>query len=343
MSYDLHHQRGLWQSRHPRAEEARQGFQSRIARLKAEGLGSGATVDFLAAQMAFHRRHAPEQMAELDGIAEGFSVDLADIWLHLHAGTLSDIQKGAGVLDDGCSAFASGVGPDSPYLIKNRDLGGPIELVQIARRVESATGGILALGSLFAPLAYSSGMNGRGLALADTHVAVNQHRVGWLRYLLMGHLLDTCHDLTSALGVLRSQPHCGGGTIEMVDRSGAAAAVELPATGPEIETGGAAHWRSNHYLRPKAAPQNLSYADPNHQSNSAWRLTLLDRLGADPKVRRADVMDAFSEAETKDGTEGLCQKKLAKTISCAIYSPALGALDWTDGAPCETPWQRLTI
>ncbi|MBL6431104.1 MAG: hypothetical protein HPM95_07335 [Alphaproteobacteria bacterium] len=48
-----------------------------------------------------------------------------------------------------------------------------------------ATGSMLCVGSLGSPGAYSSGMNARGLMLADTQIGARTHRVGWLRYFLM--------------------------------------------------------------------------------------------------------------------------------------------------------------
>lgn len=336
---DLFHARGLSQADHPAAAQARPAFLARVARLRGEGL---AQPDFLAAQEAFHRAQAPEQMAELDGIAQGFAVDFADLWLHLHAGTLSDL-KGAARLEDGCSALAGGAGPDGPLLVKNRDLGGPVELVQVARRLAGGeTGGLLVLGSLLAPAAYSSGMNGAGLAVADTHVAVNRHRVGWLRYLLMGHLLDHCRDVAQALEVIRTVPHCGGGTLELVDRAGATAAVELAATGPLVEAGPGPHGRANHYTGADTAAQNLAPRGPEHAASSRDRLARLRALAAKGPLTRARAMAGFATHGDAQG-EGLCQHVLSRTLSCAIWSPVQSCLDWTDGPPCITAWQRLSL
>jgi len=344
MTPDRFFERGRLQSSHPRAAFARESFLARIARLRGLGLENVHTTAFLRSQMEFHRAVAPLQMLELDGIADGFALDLGDIWLHLHAGTLTDLQNDA-TLDDGCSALAADSPADGPYVIKNRDLGGPVELVQIAQRhADSPTGGMVVLGSLIAPSAYSSGMNRAGLALADTHVPVRHHRVGWLRYLLMGHLLDNCGDLAQTLAEIRSHPHCGGGTLEIIDKTGAAAAIELASAGPVIETGRLSHARSNHYLRPETAEQSISFSKPEALLNSRVRINQLVRMTHDgafaPDIKSARAM---MSSHGGPGEEGLCQHRSSVTLSCAVYSVRELTLEWTDGSPCCTPWQKLQL
>ena len=294
MTPDRFFERGRLQSSHPRAAFARESFLARIARLRGLGLENVHTTAFLRSQMEFHRAVAPLQMLELDGIADGFALDLGDIWLHLHAGTLTDLQNDA-TLDDGCSALAADSPADGPYVIKNRDLGGPVELVQIAQRhADSPTGGMVVLGSLIAPSAYSSGMNRAGLALADTHVPVRHHRVGWLCYLLMGHLLS--------------------------------------------------HARSNHYLRPETAEQSISFSKPEALLNSRVRINQLVRMTHDgafaPDIKSARAM---MSSHGGPGEEGLCQHRSSVTLSCAVYSVRELTLEWTDGSPCCTPWQKLQL
>ncbi|MEZ5884063.1 MAG: carcinine hydrolase/isopenicillin-N N-acyltransferase family protein [Paracoccaceae bacterium] len=96
----------------------------------------------------------------------------------------------------------------------------------------------------------------RGLALADTQVAVRHHRVGWLRYFLMTRILARCGTVAEALALIRACPHAGGGTLVLADAQGATAAVELGAAGPQVVQGGLA-LRTNHYVTQALAGDTL--------------------------------------------------------------------------------------
>ena len=115
---------------------------------------------------------------------------------------------------------------------------------------------MICVGSFGSPGAYSSGINAKGLALADTQVAVATHRVGWLRYFLMTRLLATCSTVAEACVFLKSTPHAGGGTLILADTSGETAAVELGAARAVIR-GGPVVWRTNHFVTPELATETL--------------------------------------------------------------------------------------
>ena len=188
------------------AAQVREATLGRVAQARADGMIDAAMLDYVARQREFHAATDPAGLDELDGIAAGYGFDRNELFLHLHLGTIRDLKGGAQLID-GCSAWAVGAGPDGPLVVKNRDFSGTHRGIQTLARHEGPdirTGAMLCLGSLGSPGAYSSGINARGLALADTQVAVRSHRVGWLRYFLMGRILADCADVPQALALIRA-------------------------------------------------------------------------------------------------------------------------------------------
>lgn len=337
--------RGRGQAQAGRAEQVRAATIGRVEQARAEGLIDAAAEDYLAAQHTFHARIDPEGLAELEGIAAGFGLDGAQMFAHLHLGTLRDLKGGA-KLDDGCSAWAVSIGPDGPLVVKNRDFTGThLGIQMVARHAgpDIATGALLCLGSLGSPGAYSSGINARGFALADTQVAVRHHRVGWLRYFLMTRLLARCATVDDALAMIRATPHAGGGTLVMADASGATAAVELGAAGPQISRASPA-LRTNHYVSAPLAADTLLPAGDCIASNSAQRFAYLscvlpERLWSRETARQ--LMATHPEAGAP-----ICQHGAedgTMTIASAVYSCAAPGLLLCAGSPCGGAWHAHAL
>lgn len=320
---------------------------ARVEAARAEGVINADALDYVAAQERLHREIDPEGMAEVEGIATGFGFAFSDLFLHLHLGTLRDLKGGARI-EEGCSAWAVAQGPEGPLVVKNRDLALDGEVPQTIvthRGADLRAGDVLALGSGGSPGAYSSGINARGLALADTQVPVSRHRVGWLRYLLMTRLLARCATVTEALALIRSHPHAGGGTLVMADATGAVAAVELSANGPQVILGDLL-WRTNHYVTPAASGETLAPGRDRIAGTSAARFALLSaRLPArDWTAAQARRLMAAHEAEGAP----LCQHRAegqegSATVSGAIYSCREGSLLLCATNPCLGEWQRYAL
>ncbi|MBS0125986.1 C45 family autoproteolytic acyltransferase/hydolase [Thetidibacter halocola] len=340
------YERGLAQQGAVPVETLRAATVARVEQARAEGLIDAAAQDYLAAQRAFHEAHDPESLAELRGIADAFALPEPDLFAHLHLGTLRDMKGGA-TLIDGCSAVAVNDGPEGPLVFKNRDYSGRHLGIQCVLRHEGpdiATGQILSLGSLGSLAAWSSGINAAGLAVADTQVAVNRHRVGWLRYFLLPRLLARAATVAEALAMIRSLPHAGGGTLVMADRGGATASVELSAHSPAIAEGGL-QWRTNHYTATETRDETLGAAGDRIAGNSQARFDHLARvlLGRDWTAAAArDLMathpgpDAAPICQHGEGGDG------AETISSAIYSCRVGGMEISEGTPCLGRWQVMT-
>ena len=351
------YQRGLAQRGAAPVETVRAATIARVEEARASGLIDAEAVAYLAAQRDFHRDHDPESLAELQGIADAFGLPEADLFAHLHLGTLRDLKRG-GVLIEGCSAVAIPAGPEGPLVFKNRDFSGLHLGVQCVLRHTGGdirTGEILSLGSLGSLAAWSSGINAAGLAVADTQVAVNRHHVGWLRYFLMPRLLARAATVAEALTMIRSLPHAGGGTLVRADRSGATAAVELSAGGVAIAEGGL-QWRTNHYTDAATKGETLGAEGDRIAGNSHHRSAYLARIlpGRDWTAAAARALMA-THAKADGTAEGapLCQHggdhdgghdgghDGAETISSVVYSCHSGGMEINEGTPCLGRWQRM--
>jgi predicted choloylglycine hydrolase len=330
------------------AAQVRAATVARVETARADGLLDAEATAYLAAQRAFHARHDPDGLAELDGIATGFNLPEADLFAHLHLGTLRDLKGGARLID-GCSAWALTDGPDGPLVVKNRDYSGQhlgIQAVTDHKGPDIVTGGMLCLGSLGSPGAYSSGINAAGLAVADTQVAVATHRVGWLRYFLMTRLLARCSSVADALGLLSGVPHAGGGTLILADAQGAAAAVELGAHAI-ARVSAARVWRTNHFVSDTLADDTLPPGDDTIAANSRQRLAYLAATlpEGDWTISAARALMATHPAPGGTGAP-ICQHgtvDATQTISSAVYSCTLRSIEICEGNPCTGDWQRFAL
>lgn len=339
------HERGRAQAGAAPADVVRNATVARVERARAEGVIDAGAETYLAAQRRFHEAHDPEGLAELSGVAAAFGLPEPELFAHLHLGTLRDMKGGA-TLIDGCSAWAVPGGPEGPLVVKNRDFSGLHTGVQCVLRQSGPdilTTQVLTLGSLGSLAAWSSGINAAGLAVADTQVAVNRHRVGWLRYFLLPRLLARARTVAEALVVIRSLPHAGGGTLVLADRGGATAAVELSASGPVIDKGGV-QWRTNHYTAPQTRGETLGPDGDRIAGNSHERFGYLGRVlpGRAWTVQAAKaLMSSHSGADAAP----LCQHPEgaggAETISSVVYSCSVGGMQISEGTPCRDRWQEL--
>jgi len=294
----------------------RQAIRTRLA-------AAPANRRFLAAQRDATARLAPEALAEIAGIAAGFELEAGEVFDFLHLGCLADLAA-APDDRDGCSAFAC-----DGLVAKNRDFRPEHAALQRIFLHEDPAwrgGRVLCLGSLGAPGAWSSGMNGAGLALADTQIATADHGPGLLRYFLMNRLLADCATVAEALATIAAMPHAGGGSLVLADATGAVAAVELRHGRVDVaRTAPAA--RTNHYT---AAPEALTA--PGHSVGRLATLRAALATGGDPRAVLA------LHAPT-----ALCRHApdASPTLSAAIWEVRAGAAQIALGPPCTAHWRRF--
>lgn len=292
------------------------------------------------------RRHYPEILEEIRGIADGFGLDPGKVLAYLNCSHAMDMMLAAGRgPEEGCTSFAVGAPGLGAILAKNRDYRPEhIPIQRVFLHHDPAWGGraMLCVGSLGSPGNFSSGINSDGLAVSDTATRTRRHAPGMHRYFLLTWLLVHCRTVAQALAAIRAMPHAGSGTLVLADADGAVAAVELgtDAVGIDLGAGGRVG-RSNHFVLPETAPLNLDPPDGAPARNSALRLAALrDQLTSARTPFGAD--DAARLLRTH-GEAGFCRHggaDLSHTISAAIYDCAARTLVFAAGNPCEAQFRR---
>jgi hypothetical protein len=295
-------------------------------RLRAGATGTPDARAFLAAQREATVALAPEALAEIGGIADGFGLAAEEIFDFLHLGCLADLAA-LPEDSDGCTAFARG-----GIVAKNRDFRPEhAGLQRVFAHTDPAWGGrtVLCLGSLGAPGAWSSGINSDGLALADTQIPTAAHGPGLLRYFLMTQLLARCATVAEALAHIRAAPHAGGGSLVLADARGEAAAVDLRHGRVEIEQAVCVA-RTNHYI---GAPERL--APVRH---SAGRLATLRAALADAAADPRAVLALHAP-------EALCRHApdASPTLAGAVYNGPARTAVIAFGPPCSSPWRHFAL
>jgi hypothetical protein len=304
------------------APAVRDAIRGRLAQAPAR---DARMTRFLDAQRDATATLAPEADAEIAGIAEGFGLDAAEVFVFLHLGCLADIAA-APADTDGCSAFSS-----RGVVAKNRDFRPEHKALQrVFLHRDPAWGGrsVLCLGSLGAPGAWSSGMNSDGFALADTQIATSDHGPGILRYFLMTRLLARCASVDHALAEIAALPHAGGGSLVLGDASGVAACVELRHSRVDV-TRGAWVAHTNHYT---AAPDPLAPVAHSFGRLEVLRAALAANPACDPRALLA-----------KHAPEAVCRHAPdpSPTLAGAVWDCRDRSAWIADGPPCSARWVRF--
>lgn len=323
-------------------------FGAVMGRMETAGDAVSRAADYLAAQWVFMGEHAPGQLAQVRGIAEGYGLKARDLFAYLHLGVIEDADGGPRTEEDGCSVVACRAAGTGPVLAKNRDYRGEHRALQrVFLESDPAWGGrqILSVGSLGSPGAFSSGMNSDGLALADTRIGWRRPGVGWLRYLLMNEILIRAGTVVEAVAFIGSQPHAGGGSLVLMDAAGRAATVELGTGRIRSRTAGQAGiGHTNHFLDPNLwAGQSRSPSDPD-ASNSRGRLAHIENWIEDSKSEQPALEDvaALMASHDEGDRPALCRHGDAdgsETISTTVFACASRRLYFCLGNPCTGDWR----
>jgi isopenicillin-N N-acyltransferase like protein len=277
---------------------------------------------------------------------------------------------------DGCTTWAASgctTLDGRLLLVKNRDYHQDhIALQSLASVIPAQGYSYLCLGSAGSPTVFSSGINERGLAVADTHVLSRDIGPGLPRFSLMRQILES-HDTTaSALDYLRSVYHMGAGTLTLADASGHLAVWE---SGHErngwrestaADEGGSQPSyvvSTNHFVEPGLSAQWVEDEAPILAGNSLARhervaAALSSCAGRVDITWAQHLMSAHGSLQ-----DAICRHPIdidgqhlhpglqSSTISSVIFLP-LGhpgqdatepVLMLANGLPCQSPWELYTI
>lgn len=317
-----------------------------MARLESAGDGLISAADYLSAQWKFMDERAPGQMAQIQGIAEGYGIAADDLFAYLHLSLIDKADGDPCAEEDGCSVVACRVADGGPLLAKNRDHWGEHRALQrVFLESDPAWQGrrILSVGSLGSPGAYSSGMNSDGLALADTAIDWRRPGVGWLRYLLMNEILINFSTVVEALDFIKSQPHAGGGSLVLMDVTGRSVSVELTTGRIFSRTASPAGiGQTNHFLNPNHGA-GLSQSSGNLDAlNSRGRLTRIENWLDDNNFSQPDINHVaalMGSHDFLDATALCCHGDDSETISTSLFACASRRLYFCPGNPCTVDWR----
>jgi hypothetical protein len=318
-------------------------------------------------------------LAFLAGLAETLELPPDDLLTYTLSSYLRDLFKVThtapratlAALNDECTVWAAAAphtAGGAPILAKNRDYHADHIPLQLLAQINPAHGyRYLTVGSAGSPHVFSSGINERGLAVADTHVLSTDIGPGLPRFSLMRELLEHHATTRSALDYLREAPHMGAGTLILADAHGHLALCESghrrcgyleAGPGADAYLAGA-----NHFATPELAAHWVEDEPPLLQGNSpARRSRVLAALAAAPG--RVDV--AWAQAlMSAHGTpqDAICRHAIpatgqpshagfeSSTISSVIFLPrgfagglsAAPAAWLADGPPCLAAWKSIRV
>lgn len=317
-----------------------------MARLESAGDGLISAADYLSAQWKFLDQRAPGQLAQIQGIAEGYGIEADDLFAYLHLGLIEDADGSSRAEEDGCSVVACRVADSGPLLAKNRDYWGEhwaLQRVFLESDPAWQDRRILSVGSLGSPGAFSSGMNSDGLALADTAIAWPRPGIGWLRYLLMNEILINFCTVVKALDFIKSQPHAGGGSLVLMDVTGRSVSVELTTGRIFSRTASPAGiGQTNHFLNSSHRAELSRVSENPDASNSRDRLARIENWLDDNKFAQPDINHVaalMGSHDSLDVTALCCHGDDSETISTSLFACASRILYFCPGNPCTDDWR----
>jgi isopenicillin-N N-acyltransferase like protein len=272
-------------------------------------------------------------------------------------------------LRDGCTTWAAAghaTAGGSPLLVKNRDYHQSHVALQCLAHLIPAQGyAYTCLGSAGSPNVFSSGINERGLAVADTHVLSRDIGPGLPRFSLMREILEQHATTASALDYLRSVSHMGAGTLTLADASGHLAVCESGHRHSEYRERISAEREdvsflvsTNHFMGPNLIDQWVEDEPTTLLGNSLARhervaSALRNAGGGVDIVWAQDLMSSHGTPQ-----DALCRHPLQangeathpgleiSTISTIIFAPRGlpnhegegPALLLAGGLPCQAQW-----
>ena len=297
------------------------------------------------------QHHAPFFDDEINGMAEGSGISLAEAWLlQLRAEVAIVTERGLDAEPgDECTSFA--VLPDATadgiaMVGQNADLP-PFyrEIGVVAEMVFADMPAILML--LPAGQVSYLGINDRGLGVGANFLTSDGWRTGFPRY-LFSRLALTHDTVDAAIDTINGLHRASSRNLIMVDAQGTAADLETtPASTGRIDPRNGLLAHANHFASPemqqeeRARPANL--ANSRQREATMWRL-LEERHGAlDPSAMQQILRDRAS------GPDCLCRHADDHpewdTMTCAsiIAQPAEGRMWIAPGPPDQRDYTEYAF
>lgn len=328
--------------------QIRAAIEHRLAEIKQPGFDFSK---YLKGMTSAFEEHAPSTLEMLEGMAEVLDLEWEEYYTYTLASFL-DSQIRNSQEGDGCTTWAATgryTRDRAPILAKNRDYKLDHIPLQCLARVRPAQGyPYICLTSAGSPGVFNSGMNIKGLAVADTFVASKDLGFGVPRYSLMMNLLEKFESVEEATNYIHTVPHTGDGTVIIVDVQGAMAvfeiahsiqAVRLPVD--EFIVG------TNHFTFPVMRKLWID-REPHHlKGNTCERYKRVSRA---IKASAGKIDIPWSQAlmrQHKGPLGAICRHKelsdISSTIGSIIFAPNLASLWIANGVPCHTEYEMFSV
>lgn len=295
------------------------------------------------------QRTAPATIAMLRGMAEALAIDTPRMCQYAAASYLDELAP-VNPKAEGCTVWGAS-GPathdGSPMVTKNRDC--RVQLLHLQTLAYAAPREgyrYVSVTSAGSPAVSSSGINERGLTVADTHVPSRDIGPGLPRYALMMDLLEQHETVASALDYLRSTPQMGAGNLVLADAQGNLVVLEsgywrcgaiLPVEHTVVATN---HFMSGELRDDYVESSSGAYAESQARYQTV-QAALKENRGAMDVGRAKTLM-----AKHAGATAAICRHDSiddTSTISNAIFLPAERKLLFCHGRPCEGTYQAYSL
>lgn len=296
---------------------------------------------YIARNAAFLERNHPNQIQEIQGIAEGSGLPYEDLLtLNIPAYFLTEyFNQECSMLLVRAPASIDG----NTYLIKNRDMGTHIEQCVLHRKLPQ--GDIIEVNGVGTVTYPASGINSHGLGVTTTGfwsdlVKPNLEEIDCTHiFVNIRVLLEQCKTVDEVLECLKTYPRMNGLNIIAAD---ATQAVVIETTRDNMyiqrDDGSGLLWRTNHYMLPEISPFNPppTKYQSTHKRYARIGEMLEERLAAG-KIRFQDMWRIMSDHQNE--INAICRHP-AENIPAHTASTSMVCIEdgeaWTTiGNPCE--------
>ncbi|MFC2969877.1 C45 family autoproteolytic acyltransferase/hydolase [Acidimangrovimonas pyrenivorans] len=269
----------------------RQAVQGKLCRAPAwQGVVAEADSDFVTAMAARVRADFPEIWDEIEGLAEGLELPLAEVFAWNCRG---DIWAGA---PDGCTSVMV---PGSPAVLAHNEDGLPL-LAPHCGLVEARPKGATGFVSFVYPGSipgHTFAVNAAGLAMTVNNIRATRAGAGLPR-MVLGRAVLACTSLDEAVALLRETPRAGGFHYALAQAGNPRLlSVEFCGDGVSVREIAAAEAHANHLIHPAMAgvAQQVTESSRDRQARAdalvgaAPLAILADHAGPGlPILRRAE-------------------------------------------------------
>ncbi|MDH4137684.1 MAG: C45 family peptidase [Anaerolineae bacterium] len=350
--YEMGRQHGLQVVRlRPLIVEA---IKARFAQIKSDG--PDERFESLVRETTEVLREVDPPLLEMiRGQAEALGLEFDNLLCYDLVSYLRDdllTRRAANSADEGCTTWAavgSATADGEPLLVKNRDYRLEHLPLQALFTATPAVGYRYIYGSSAgSPGVFNSGLNERGLAIADTNVRSTDIGPGLPDYSLMMHILEEHDTVRSALDYLSSVPRMGRNNLILADAGGDLAVVELGYHHFAIvKARNGIGVNTNHFVSPSLKENFVDCNLPPLKGNSFHRYDLVRR---ELEAARGSIDVAFAQrlmATHAGPLASICRHRMASsdavTVSASIFLPAQRTMLFCHGLPCQGHYDDFAL